>query len=143
MHHKEKEKKMKGRKDAYPIVLEKTEDGYYVRIPDFDVGTQGDSIADAMEMARDAIGLMGIDLQDDGKEIPEPYSVKFEKGEGDIVTLVDIDFAEYRKKADNRSVKKNCTIPYWMSVEAEKRGVKYSRLLQEAIMSFIGMSKAN
>ena len=126
---------MKGRKDAYPIVLEKTEDGYYVRIPDFDVGTQGDSIADAMEMARDAIGLMGIDLQDDGKEIPEPYSVKFEKGEGDI--------AEYRKKADNRSVKKNCTIPYWMSVEAEKRGVNYSRLLQEAIMSFIGMSKAN
>ena len=50
---------------------------------------------------------------------------------------------KYRKKADNRSVKKNCTIPYWMSVEAEKRGVNYSRLLQEAIMSFIGMSKAN
>ena len=134
---------MKASKRAYPIILEKTEDGYYVRIPDFDAGTQGDSIADAMEMARDAIGLMGIDLQDDGKEIPEPYSVKYEKGKDDIETLVDIDFSEYRKKADNRSVKKNCTIPYWMSVEAEKKGVNYSRLLQEAILSFLGMSKAN
>ena len=39
-------------KGAYPIILQKTEDGYYVNIPDFEIGTQGDSIADAMEMAR-------------------------------------------------------------------------------------------
>lgn len=124
-------------KGAYPIVLEKEEKGYYVKIPDFDVGTQGDSIAEAMEMARDAIGLMGIDMEDDGKEIPEPYSKEMEPPEGDILTLVDVDFAEYRKKADNRSVKKNCTIPYWMSVEADKAGINYSRLLQEAIASFL------
>ena len=48
-------------KGAYPIILKRTDDGYYVEIPDFDIGTQGDSIAEAMEMARDAIGLMGID----------------------------------------------------------------------------------
>lgn len=129
-------------KGAYPIVLIKTDDGYYVEIPDFGVGTQGESIPDAMEMARDAIGLMGIDMQDDAKEIPEPYSVKFEPEKGAIVTLVDIDFSEYRRKVDNRAVKKNCTIPYWMSVAADKAGVNYSRLLQDAICSFLGISKA-
>ena len=41
-------------KGAYPIILQRTEEGYYVNIPDFEIGTQGDSIADAMEMARDA-----------------------------------------------------------------------------------------
>lgn len=129
-------------KGAYPIILKKTNNGYYVEIPDFDSGTQGESIPDAMEMARDAIGLMGIDMQDDGKEIPEPYSVKVKAEENDILTLVDIDFSEYRKKVDNRAVKKNCTIPYWMSVEADKEGVNYSRLLQDALVSFLGIGKA-
>lgn len=131
------------KKRAYPIILIKTKDGYYVKIPDFNTGTQGESVADAMEMARDAIGLMGIDLQDDGKEIPKPFSAEYKADNEDIVTLVDIDFSEYRKKVDNKAVKKNCTIPYWMSVEAEKAGVNYSRLLQDAIISFLGINKAN
>lgn len=121
-------------KGAYPVIIRPTDEGYYVDIPDFNSGTQGESIADSMEMARDAIGLMGIDLEDEKKTIPEPYSRKFETEKGDIVTLVDVDFSEYRKKQDNRAIKKNCTIPYWLSVEADKVGINYSRLLKEAIM---------
>ena len=129
------------KKGAYPIILEKTDDGYYVKIPDFGIGTQGETIVDAMEMARDAIGLMGIDLEDDGKQIPEPGSVKVEVEKNNILTLVDIDFLEYRRRVDNKAVKKNCTIPYWMSVEADKKGVNYSRLLQGAIASVLGINK--
>ncbi len=121
-------------KGAYPVIIRPTDNGYYVDIPDFNSGTQGESIADSMEMARDAIGLMGIDLEDEKKAIPEPYSRKFETEKGDIVTLVDVDFSEYRKKQDNRAIKKNCTIPYWLSVEADKVGINYSRLLKEAII---------
>lgn len=129
------------RKGAYPIILRPGKDGYYVIIPDFESGTQGQTIADAMEMARDAIGLMAIDLEDDGKAIPKPYSVEMVIEKGDITTLVDVDFVEYRKRADNRAIKKNCTIPYWMSVEADKIGVNYSKLLQEAISNLIGIKK--
>lgn len=129
------------RKQAYPIIIKESKTGFYVEIPDFESGTQGTSIAEAMEMARDAIGILGIDMEDDGKTIPEPYSKSFEKEDGDIVTLVDIDFAEYRRKADNRAVKKNCTIPYWMSVEADRMGVNYSRVLQEAIENLLGKPK--
>lgn len=127
---------------AYPIVISKEDDGFfYVEIPDFDIATQGEDVVDAMEMARDAIGLMGIDLMDDGKLIPEPNSVKFDIKEGDIATLVDVDFVEYRKKVDNKAVKKNCTIPYWMSVEAEKVGINYSKLLQDAIVKALGITR--
>ncbi len=129
------------RKAAYPIVLKPDIDGYYVEIPDFDIGTQGETIAEAMEMARDAIGLMGIDMEDDGKTIPVPNSRPQNMESGDIVTLVDVDFAEYRKKVDNRSVKKNCTIPYWMSVEADKVGINYSRVLQDAISNLLGVAQ--
>ena len=56
---------------AYPIILEPAEEGgYIVTIPDFDVSTQGDDYAEALFMARDAIGLYGIDLMDDKKPIP-------------------------------------------------------------------------
>ena len=127
---------------AYPIVISKEDDGFfYVEIPDFDIATQGEDVVDAMEMARDAIGLMGIDLMDDGKLIPEHNSVKFDTKEGDIATLVDVDFVEYRKKVDNKAVKKNCTIPYWMSVEAEKVGINYSKLLQDAIVKALGITR--
>ena len=131
------------RKGAYPVVLKRTDDGYFVEIPDFDIATQGDSVTDAIGMARDAIGLMGIDLEDEGKEVPEPFTSKLNSEKDDIVTLVDINFSEYRRKVDNKAVKKNCTIPYWMSVEAEKKGINYSKLLQEAIASVLGLKNVN
>ena len=126
---------------VYPIIISEETDGLYVSIPDFEMSTQGESIADAIVMARDAIGLMGIDMQDEGKELPIPNSKECETREGDIVTLVDVDFAEYRKRVDNRAVKKNCTIPYWLSVEAEKVGINYSRILQEALVNILGLTR--
>ncbi len=132
------------KKRAYPIVISKENDGmYFVLIPDFDTFTQGADIADSMEMARDAIGLIGIDLEDEGKHIPEPNTVKYSYEKGDIVTLVDVDFLEYRKKIDNKAVKKNCTIPYWLNVEAEKAGVNFSRVLQEALINILGIHKGH
>ena len=129
------------KKGAYPVILKRTDEGYYVEIPDFDSGTQGATVAEAMEMARDAIGLIGIDLEDEKKEIPKPYSKQFKITDDDIFTLVDVDFSEYRKRVDNKAVKKNCTIPYWMSVEADKPGVNYSRVLQDALAGILGVKK--
>ena len=107
-----------------------------VFIPDFNINTQGKNIPDAIEMARDAIGIMGIDMQDDGEALPEASNlanVQAGSPSGSIVSLVDVNFAEYRKKNDMRSVKKNCTIPSWLNFEAEKAGVNFSAVLQAAL----------
>lgn len=121
-------------KKAYPIILSKGKDGYLVTIPDFNINTQGYSIAEAMDMARDAIGLMGIDMEDDNKTLPKPCSAKYDINKNDITTYVDVDFLEYRKRVDNRKVKKNCTIPYWLNVKAEKEGINFSKTLQDALI---------
>ncbi len=123
---------------VYPVILSKEENGYFVTIPDFDVNTEGYDLADAILMARDAIGLLGMQYQDDMKPLPVPFTKECQLNEGDIKTLVDVDFDEYRKKHDNRMVKKNCTIPYYLNVEAEKRGINFSRLLQDALLEKIG-----
>ena len=91
---------------AYKIILTPEERGYTVFIPDFESGTQGKDLADALYMARDAIGFMGITMQDMGKAIPEPGTVKCEAEAEEIETYVDVDFREYRKKQDNKKVKK-------------------------------------
>ena len=118
---------------VYPIIMSKERDGYFVTIPDFDINTEGKNLGEAIFMARDAIGINGLQLEDEGKELPEPFSVKYDKEEGDILTLVDVDMTEYRKKHDNRTVKKNCTIPYYLNAEAEKAGINFSRILQDAL----------
>lgn len=57
-------------KAAYPIILTQGAENIVVYVPDFEINTQGADYADAMEMARDAIGLMGIDMEDDGSSCP-------------------------------------------------------------------------
>jgi len=109
--------------------------GYVVYIPDFDINTEGDTLTEAIEMARDAIGVIGIDMEDEGESLPEPTAVSKVKAAStaDIVTLVDVDFGEYRRKNDMRAVKKNCTIPSWLNFEAEKAGVNFSAILTAAL----------
>ena len=121
-------------KNSYPIILIPDAGGYVVEIPDFAIGTQGDSIPEAMEMARDAIGLMGIDMEDDGKSLPIPSTLEsVSKGPGDIVTLVDVDFTEYRRQNDMRSVRRNVSLPCWLNAAAEKAGINVSAVLQAAL----------
>lgn len=122
-------------KNAYPIILTHGKDHIVVYIPDFHINTQGKDIADAIEMARDAIGLMGIDMQDDGEPLPDasPASSIRTESAADIVTLVDVDFTEYRRMNDLRTVKKNCSIPSWLCFAAEKAGINFSQVLQNAL----------
>lgn len=121
-------------KNSYPIVLTPDKNGYSVYIPDFNANTQGDSLTEAIEMARDAIGLMGIDLEDGKKELPSPRPIKnIIIQDNEIVSLVDVDFSEYRRKNELKVVKKNCTLPSWLCYEAEKANINFSQVLQAAL----------
>lgn len=80
-------------REAYKIILAPEENGSYtVFVPDFDSGTQGENLADAIYMARDLIGIMGITLQDMGKEVPVSGSAVYSPEENEIVTYIDVDF---------------------------------------------------
>ena len=121
-------------KSIYPIVLHpETAGGYTVDVPDLQIGTQGETIAECIEMARDAIGLWGICQQDDHRPIPAPTTLTPACSDGDIVTLVDVDFDAYRRANDMRAVRKNVTLPSWLCDMAEKSGVNFSQVLQEGL----------
>lgn len=129
-------------KNSYPIVLTPDNEGYTVYIPDFDINTQGYDLTEAIEMARDAIGIMGIDMEDNNKALPVPSKISEVKlSENDIISLVDVDFLEYRRKNEIRTVKKNCTIPSWLCYEAEKANINFSQVLQNALKHELRISE--
>lgn len=59
-----------------------------------DSATQGDNINDAIEMGKDAICLLGISLEDDGKEIPKSNTKEYIQNDDDILVFVDVDFTK-------------------------------------------------
>ncbi|MHB8074227.1 type II toxin-antitoxin system HicB family antitoxin [Desulfosporosinus fructosivorans] len=118
---------------AYPIVLTPTQTGYVVTVPDLDINTQGKDIAEAIYMARDAIGLWGITEQDDGRKIPEPSSIEPEHESNELVTWVDIDFDKYRKANDMTTMRINVSVPKYLKVLGDEAGVNFSQELQERL----------
>ena len=139
-------------KRAYPAFIVEHEKSFIVSVPDMEIFTEGFDFVNAIEMARDAIGLKGISLEDDEIEIPQSSSaeeaIRKVKMDTDIfdysvgtLTFVDVDFTEYRRKNDNKSVRRNVTIPNWLNKEAEKADINVSRVLKEALIEKLGISK--
>jgi len=121
-------------KTAYPVIFKKIDEGYLASAPDFPLDTHGSCLADAIAMARDAIGIMGISLQDDDSSIPTASNIlDIECEDDDIVSMVDIDFAAYRRQVETRSVRRNISLPSWLNEEADKAGLNVSAIVQSAL----------
>ena len=136
-------------KKVYPVIFTQTKTAVLVEIPDMEILTEGADLENASEMARDAIGLKGITIQDEGIELPSASRLEdidirkgtfAEEGKG-IVSLVDIDFNVYRRKMDNKTVRRNVTLPNWLNQEAEAANINVSKVLQDALMQKLNVSR--
>ena len=136
-------------KNVYPVFFTKTDTVVLVEVPDLEILTEGTDMSDAMEMARDAIELKCVSMDDDGTEIPLPSEINdldvnngiFAEEGATVISFVDIDSGEYRRKIDTKTVRKNVTIPGWLNYEAEHAGINVSRVLQEALMKVLNVQR--
>jgi predicted RNase H-like HicB family nuclease len=120
----------------YPAVFHPEEDGgFSVDFPDL-LGcvTEGDTLAEAIKMAEDALGIYLYTLKEDKEKAPDPSSPADIKVEGrDFVSLIEYDEVAYLKRTDSHAVKKTLTIPAWMDVLAKEHNLNFSNVLQNAI----------
>ena len=130
-------------KRAYPVILTPAKDTVLAYFPDFNTGTEGADLADAIDMSADAISLLGITLQDEGRSIPDPTPAREVKPEnpGDIVTLVTVDFDEYRRKIDNRAVRRNVSLPAWLDEAARAADINVSAILAAALKQELNLQR--
>ena len=120
---------------VYPVVLTpEDEGGYSACFPDLEsCYTQGEDLADALEMAADVLCMTLYGLEEAGGDFPEPTGTSALAAEGRIVSLVSADTMEYRKFYDNKAIRKTLTLPSWLNVLAEKQGINFSAALQKAL----------
>ena len=65
-------------RQVYPVIftpLNDKKDTVLIEVPDWEILTEGYGMADAVKMARDAIGLKGITYEDKEKKFPEASSI--------------------------------------------------------------------
>lgn len=118
---------------VYPIIITKdqtqNEYPYLVEIPDLDGLTEGKTVADAIEMAKDYIGTYAL-------EDPLPNSnIRLPKvsNKDALVSLVTVNISEYKRKHDNKVVKKTITIPNYLNELGKEAGINFSELMTKAL----------
>lgn len=135
----------------YPACFFYENNSYSVIFPDLGwLATQGDTFEEAMEMAVDCLAGYLHTCQMDGDDIPKPSNLsdidpKTIAKELDpdaplceaFVNMVTVDVAAYAKEHFKKSVKKTLTIPAWLNNAALEKGINFSQVLQEALLSKI------
>lgn len=127
-------------KYAYPAIFTPESDGgYSVNFPDLEgCYTCGDTLADALFMAEDVLALVLYGYEHDEKEIPLPSkSSAISLKENSFVNIVACDTLEYRKRFNNKAVKKTLTIPEWLNEAAIAMNINFSQVLQDALLQRI------
>jgi len=128
-------------KYAFPAVFEpdKEAGGYCVYFPDIEgCYTQGEDIADAIEMAGDALCLMLYAMEKKDLDIPKAsQSSDIEAKPDDIVNWIACDTKYYKNYFENKAVKVDVTLPLWLKEEGEKKHVNFSQILQNGVKEYL------
>lgn len=125
---------------TYPAIFTKEGDSYWVKFIDLEgCFSDGKTLAEAMENAKEAMGLYLEDLL----EYPN-CTTNFSNihlNENQIISFVSINMEEHKKKYDTKSVKKTLSIPAWLNTMAENQNINFSQLLQSALMERLNVDK--
>ena len=117
-----------------------TFDGIYYNVDFIDLegcSTFGDSIQNAYLMAQDAMGLYLDDLTNFPQPTLDILNIPLKNNQ--FVSFISIDMDEYRKKFNNKSIKKTLSIPEWLNYLSERNNINFSQVLQEALKEKLGI----
>lgn len=120
---------------VYPAVFTEEDCGYSINFPDLEnCFTSAETLGEGIKMANDVLCLMLYEMEQAGKPIPAPSSIRdIRVNDHEFVNLIACDTVEYRKFFDNRAVKKTLSIPSWLNDMAERADVNFSATLQAAL----------
>jgi len=131
-------------KYIYPAIFDPCEEvGYTVTFPDLPgCITEGDSVEEALSMAKEAMALHLWGMEDDCDPIPLPTPpAKVPVPEGGFASLVEVWMPPFRDKMANKAINKMVTLPKWLKDLAEREKVNFSHLLQDALKAHLGITE--
>lgn len=128
-------------KYIYPALFSPEDSGYSVEFPDLPgCCTCGDSLEESLSMAKDALSLFLVELEDEKQDIPEPSPIQsLSLEENSFASLINVDTTIYRQTLSNVAVKKTLSIPQWLNQAAIANGINFSQVLQDALKQKLNM----
>ena len=118
--------------------------GYTVEFPDLEFGATDDkNETEAVQMAQDYIGSWLYEDYLENNAFLKSSSIEEITVEEDefsdmsktFVSLVGMDIADYFRKTETKTVRKNVSIPSYLNELAKKRNLNFSQILQEALLA--------
>ena len=130
----------------YPAIFipDRKGEGYTVEVPDLPgCVTEGDTLAEAIEMGIDAASGWILSELEEGNDFPAPSKQQeiVVKRKGAFVNLLLLDIDAYAEKYGNKAVRKNITIPAWLNTYGEKNHLNFSKVLSDALLARAVMGK--
>ncbi len=117
-------------------VLESADTGSIgVYFPDLPGCVSGaETMEKAIKNAEEVLSLHIYGMEQDGDIIPKASDIKDIKLEqGEIPLMVDVYMKPYRERMNAKYIKKTLSIPNWLNTLAEKEGINFSQVLQNAL----------
>ena len=129
-------------KCVFPAVFTREEKGMYsVNFPDLEgCYTCGENLPEALYMAEDVLAFTLYDYEKNGMDIPAPSKRdSFSLSDDQFVNMVYCDTLVYRKRNNNKAVKKTLSIPEWLNEAATAADLNFSQVLQDALREKLGL----
>ena len=106
-------------KKLYPVIFTQVENSVLIEVPDLKILTEGRDIENAIDMARDAISIAIVSMEDNNESVPIPSTIEdvdvtkgtFADAGKSFVSLIDANIEEYRRKVDTTPVRRNVSLP--------------------------------
>ena len=118
---------------VYPAVFHREEDSYWVEFPDLPgCYSYGSSVEETMVCAQEAMAGYILTLLEQERPIAVPSDMGTLFAEDGFTSLVSCNIDQYK---ETRAVKKTLTIPAWLNDRAMAKGVNFSQVLQEALLT--------
>lgn len=117
---------------TYPAIFHEEDGGYWIEFPEFQGGAEGDSLEEAMKEASDFLSSMIAYYIDEGMDLPTPSNIHDLKVKNGFISMVQADATPFIR--GNKAIRKNVTVPEWISKRADKAGINYSEILTSALL---------
>lgn len=129
---------------SYVAIFEYNEDGISIEFPDLPgcyPCADKENTEVALKNAKEALGLHIWGLEQDEEELPIPSEItSIVLKENQIPVLIEVFMPPIRERINSKFVKKTLSLPAWLAAKAEEDGVNCSKLFQNALMEYLGVT---
>lgn len=102
---------------AYVALLSYADDGISIEFPDLPGCLPcAQTTEEAIDNAKEALGLHLWGMEQDKEEIPEPTPINnIKTKDGTVAVMIDVFMPPVRERVNSRFVKKTLSLPAWLS----------------------------